>query len=1226
MVKYELLLISRNFQRPRQFELDMTGRLSGAELATLLLSVFPGQHWFIGAQRLETFGVCQSGQSLILSDLPQGNSKSLASGPSTKLFISDGRDAGAWITLAQGEQVLGRGAPLWLQDPLLSRCHAVLTVSRRRWRVVPCEGHKVFGADGRSYDSLDLGIGSTFRLGNTTFIVADPVGADSNKPNSTADLEVKVAAKPDVSRLITVILAAFVPLLTGVLLAFLMHSMLFLIISGVSALMAIVPAWQMVSERRKWQRTMRAQRTLVIQARDQYAAPLGQSLLAGLDRTALGIAPTQLPPMVWGDGLWYPHVAEESGATTHRRSRLRRARTKSDAPCPGPVFCAAEPGVWQIVASQDSEAAEVLANIFSRFIPLISVGALKLVIDPSICCLPASLLLLNNVRHSELNVPDDSPTFGRETPELRTIYLTSRAPFELPNTLVISLCPALSEQAKYWISLDPIAATLPDSRFILQRLHRLSTSRLDRIVHQFVDLQTAQNVPSTDQALSSTQGFRACVGLNADEQEVHLDLDADGPHMLICGTTGSGKSEALRRIISDLAYQYSPEQLGLVLVDFKGGAGLGLYEHLPQVQLFASDLDEAAAQRTIEQLEHEVQRRERILADRGCSDLFEYQCLDTKPQSLPRLLVVIDEFRVFVETLPLAGPKIDRLAAVGRALGIHLLLSTQRPAGALTGQTRANLNTIIALHVNDPSESVELVGTTAATTLDRPGLAIIKSSSRPTETFQFHLAVEPPLEGELFERDRHTMRLMPLYKFSKSAELTESDPLRAHASGLISRWSNSPKPSSGFALALPMPNDPWTIPSNWQEKLEGSLYCGVRDNLHGGRLDSLIVGSGQKRSLLISGLPDSGAKHVFSSLARMRRRILCFGPSPLAQNDENSGLKVVTGQDPYLFFDALDFLETTPKDSDLIILIHGITQLQAELHPQHFQRLDEALGTLLRHSDESTPLVICAADRDQNSLKSTGLFTTQWYFPLNASDSLKMMWPKLPACSDLTGRGVEITSGHPPQIFQLTALSAREVDDHQWDARGTWFENPEQSGHTRQMLLGYLPFGGATLSLPDSPRLVVIYHDEAGRMAMSKTLSQRWGALYMDSLEEIIAFSSMCHSDVETAPTRICVNLASTSDSRLAPALENIRLQGIKTILFVPPSSRLTYDLGNSSLNIDDRELVVVESEHARDMLPSTWPPLHRGDDVQTRGYWRAIISRNGQPRLLHIPRTSVTR
>lgn len=1221
MARYELLLISRNFQRPRQFELNMSGRLSGEQLASLLLSAFPGQRWYCDTRPLESVGVCQSNQRLVLSDLPHAPPEHVGNGASTKLYVVHGRDAGAWVPLTHGDHILGRSAPLWLEDPLLSRSHAVLTVSARRLRLVASAGQKIFCADGSSCESLDLGIGSTFRLGNTFFAIGDPVSAESKKPVSSSELEVKVPAKPEASRLVTVVLAAFVPLLTGVLLAVLMHSMLFLIISGVSALMAVAPASQVISERRRWKQTMRAQRALAVQARSQYAAALGQSLLAGLDGAALGIAPTQLPPIVWGEGLWYPQSTEKSTPRKHRKFRLKLTRPKTDAPCHGPVFAAPLPGVWQIVAKQDAASAEVLANIVSRFLPMIYAGLLRLVIDPSICCLPASLLLITNVRISTLAEPVDRLSSVHESSELTTLYLTAKPPVALPDTLVISLGPVLSEQANHWIAPDPLTSCLPDSRFVLQRLHRLSLSRLDRLVQQFVGLRSSTNPSVLSPIQPSATGFGASIGLSEAEQEVNLDLDADGPHMLICGTTGSGKSEALRRVISDLAHQYSPERLGLVLIDFKGGAGLGVYEHLPHVQLFASDLDEAGAQRTVEQLEHEVQRREKILADSGCSDLAEFQSLDSMPQALPKLLVVIDEFRVFVETLPLAGPKIDRLAAVGRALGIHLLLSTQRPAGTLTGQTRANINTVVALRVNDPSESVELIGTTAATKLDRPGLAIIKSSSRATQSFQFHLAVEPALEGELFERDRHTMRLAPVCTFNRTKGPEDADPLRTHVSALMDRWADSPKPPSGFAPALPMPMEHLSMPSTWPGALEGSLYCGIRDNLHGGTLDPLVLGSEQKRSLLMCGLPESGAKQVLSSLSSLHRKVLCFGPSPIEDSDQTSSLRVVTGQDPYLFFDALDFLESSPKDPGLTIIIHSVAQLQSELHPQHFQRLDDALGALLRHSSEYSPLIVCSVDRDQNSLKSTGLFTTQWYFPLNATDSLKMMWPKLPACSGLPGRGVEITSGHPPQVFQITDFATDDVGHQRWDTPGPRQEDHESAHVDHSNLLGYLPFGGESALLPVQQRLIMICPNEDERLTMSQVLAHRWGAVHASGLDDIVAFADEREASIETGQDLLCACLATSADPRLAPTLEKLRRIGVRTVLFVPPSTRLTYDLGISSLSIDDRELIVVESEHSQDMQPSTWPPLHHRKDPTAGDYWRAIISRNGQPRLIHIPR-----
>ncbi|UXN31461.1 hypothetical protein [Glutamicibacter sp. M10] len=122
----------------------MSGRLSGEQLASLLLSAFPGQRWYCDTRPLESVGVCQSNQRLVLSDLPHALPEHVGNGASTKLYVVHGRDAGAWVPLTHGDHILGRSAPLWLEDPLLSRSHAVLTVSARRLRLVASAGQKIF--------------------------------------------------------------------------------------------------------------------------------------------------------------------------------------------------------------------------------------------------------------------------------------------------------------------------------------------------------------------------------------------------------------------------------------------------------------------------------------------------------------------------------------------------------------------------------------------------------------------------------------------------------------------------------------------------------------------------------------------------------------------------------------------------------------------------------------------------------------------------------------------------------------------------------------------------------------------------------------------------------------------------------------------------------------------------------------------------------------------------
>lgn len=1222
MARYEILLISQNFQHPRQFELASSGRLTGEKLASILQCSFPNERWYVEQENLKSLGTLASDQRLVLSDIPRIPPKPMAATSVLKLYVISGPDSGAWISMTHGEQSIGRSAPLWLEDPLISRCHAILSVSARRIRIVATANHQLFREDGTACSSMDLASGSRFRLGNTTFAVGDPVALESKTRIMADDLEVLLPPRPEMSRLVMLMLAALVPILTGILLAVLMGTMLFLIISGVSALMGLVPACQIVAEFRHWNRSMSTQRSMAVEARSRYAPPLGHAIVAGLDAITLGISSLQVPPLVWGDGQWSPQASASDQPQHPHKTWPKLKKKKLDTPWQGPVFAPAAPGVWQLVGCQGQDMGEILAGVLARFLPHIAANRLSLVIDPAIHCLPASLLLLRNATATTLMPPSPEHNFlGGDKPTLKTIYLTTSPTGPLPDTLVVGLGPALWATSEHWIVLDSLASHMPDQRFSITALQKLSLTRFDRIVQRFISITPTDKSNSIRQLIEPGNRIQAVIGVSKSGDEVSVDFDADGPHMLICGTTGSGKSEALRRIVADLSFQFSPEQLAFALIDFKGGAGLSVFEHLPHVQLFASDLDNSCAQRTLEQLEFEVRRREAMLADNGCSDLSEYRLLTSPPQPMPRLVVVVDEFRVFIETLPTAGQRIDRLAAVGRALGIHLILSTQRPAGTLTGQTRANINAVIALRVNDPSESVELVGSTAATLLDRPGLAIIRSSARPTEHFQFHLAAEPDIKGEILERNRNDISLSKFATFGPTSERFGPDPLKELVESVASRWRSAPACESGFAPPLPPSIYDVPIPTDWRDRKEGAIFCGVRDNLAGGTLEPLLINTPGRRSLLICGLPEAGARMAFEHMVSLPRKVLCFGPSPVQDANQYGNLKVVTGEDPYEFLDALDFLETGPKDESLVIMIHSLAQLQSSLPPQHFQRFDETVGSLLRLGNSRGPFIVCAVDRDQNCLKSSGLFTTQWYFPLNATESLRMIWPKIPACSPIPGRGVILNSDHSAQVFQLAPARAERLRD------GAWIDTSLNPGSAFPIsddeteFLGSSPFTGSPVALPHQARFIMICPDDKERLALSSSLAKRWKAAHSNGIEDFAAALDDYDSGRKMRPHLICVNLDSTADPRLLANLERLKASNMRLVLFTPPTVRLAYELGLPSVTIDDREIAIVEAEHSQDTQPMQWPALHQDPQRTSRPYWRAVVARYGQPRMVLVPR-----
>ena len=150
----------------------------------------------------------------------------------------------------------------------------------------------------------------------------------------------------------------------------------------------------------------------------------------------------------------------------------------------------------------------------------------------------------------------------------------------------------------------------------------------------------------------------------------------------------------------------------MVLVDFKGGAAFHQMTRLEHVLGVVTDLSQAATERTIESIRSELVRRERLFLSAGAGDYSEYRAVSGEP--LARMLVVIDEFRIFAHELPHQLDELMRLATLGRSLELHLVLSTQRPQGAVTADIRANIGATVALRMRGEDESRDVIGTPAA--------------------------------------------------------------------------------------------------------------------------------------------------------------------------------------------------------------------------------------------------------------------------------------------------------------------------------------------------------------------------------------------------------------------------------------------------------------------------------------------------------------------------------
>ncbi len=234
---------------------------------------------------------------------------------------------------------------------------------------------------------------------------------------------------------------------------------------------------------------------------------------------------------------------------------------------------------------------------------------------------------------------------------------------------------------------------------------------------------------------------RAVVGIDANGS-VSLDIKTDGPHALVAGTTGSGKSEFLQTFVTSLALANRPDAMNFVLIDFKGASAFAHCARLPHTVGMVTNLNQQLTERALVSLNAELQRREQVLAQLGAADIDAAwaRSPEVAAQSgLARLIIVIDEFAELVHELPDFVSGLIRIARVGRSLGVHLVLATQRPSGVVTPEMRANTALRIALRVEDPQDSIEVIDNANAAAIRRttPGRAIARlASSGQTLEFQ----------------------------------------------------------------------------------------------------------------------------------------------------------------------------------------------------------------------------------------------------------------------------------------------------------------------------------------------------------------------------------------------------------------------------------------------------------------------------------------------------------
>lgn len=212
--------------------------------------------------------------------------------------------------------------------------------------------------------------------------------------------------------------------------------------------------------------------------------------------------------------------------------------------------------------------------------------------------------------------------------------------------------------------------------------------------------------------------LRAVVG-QGPVDALALDLRMHGPHALVGGTTGAGKSEFLQTWIMAMAAEHSPDRLTFLLVDYKGGAAFSDCVALPHTVGLVTDLTPHLVRRALTSLRAELRYREELLNRKGAKDLIALE-RQGDPEAPPSLVIVVDEFAALVGEVPEFVDGVVDVAQRGRSLGLHLVLATQRPAGIIKDNLRANTNLRVALRMADEADSTDVLGVKDAALFD-PG-------------------------------------------------------------------------------------------------------------------------------------------------------------------------------------------------------------------------------------------------------------------------------------------------------------------------------------------------------------------------------------------------------------------------------------------------------------------------------------------------------------------------
>ncbi|MET3351591.1 UNVERIFIED_ORG: S-DNA-T family DNA segregation ATPase FtsK/SpoIIIE [Arthrobacter sp. UYEF1] len=1090
---------------------------AGAELQAALTANFGTGIVSVDSQNVAELRLGQpplvNGATLVdEADLTARRSRQRTSEPpaSLALAVHSGAGAGTVVPLRRGTYTIGRSnADILIPDADLSRAHARLVVTETAITIVDLDSANGTEVDGERVRNAVISTGSTIRCGNSTMSLVFLERSRDGLADAGTDVHepLVVNRRDDPTNRAALLLTAVLPVVIGVGLAVMTGMWMFLAFTAVSAISILVPVIGGRRQRRELAAAVRAGVTQDQERRRRAAPPLSDLTIwhtTGRDRAGprtnegiwlrlgqaiqpanLRFEPTDPGRVVPSAGMLPLTLNPARPLTT-----IRGPRAAVDGLVRSLLMQLAGYPLGRdtrVVIHGKAEQLPLAARYLDGVTLSINSSTLGTLLKRGFG--PAhghGLLLLLDGTESSAKITATALEHGWQV-----IHASEAA------TVLTTAAVELGERSSVLNESDDSIRFAPDLApvDVFNRFCRRLAWEANQPVGAGRSIPTScrlaellpHSTPETSKrwsANNSLPGLAVPIGRGLEGVRT-LDLQNDGPHLLVAGTTGSGKSELLRGLTVALALSFAPDRINFLFVDFKGGSGLGPLTGLPHCVGMLTDLSSHELERALQSLRAEIKFREQSLAAVQAPDLTSFRATSAgRASPLPQLVIVIDEFRMLVEDAPESLRELMRIAAIGRSLGIHLIMATQRPQGALTADIRANVTTSIALRVQSEMESVDIINSKAAAgiSVDTPGRAYLARGTEAPLEFQAGsltaraIRSEPAGISAWLASEYIDAPAAPESAASAGHEPTPAEataPLIASMSGL---WEAMNCPAIRKPIAAPLPcllpepagsstpgaadddsdddRKDASVGASDRTKADAgatswSVTFGLMDLPAKQRTAPLIWEPAGHGHLAFVGGPDSGVSEAI--------RLAVLG---LASHARESHLYVLDPDSSFVGLAshcrvgataglhelrrAVRILERLAReqslrlgrpaaddDTPLVLVIAGWGSWLSAFRAGPLAWAEDILHDLVRDGNRAGITVIISGQRELVTSRFFAAVPNRVYFPTGSSDDSRIAWPKLPPTAPVVGRGVAVgaLSGGRTAVCQFYTAAGAEAAD-----------------------------------------------------------------------------------------------------------------------------------------------------------------------------------------------------